>query len=133
MQYAILTYDLTAVREYRELDENKLPVIKEVNGEPMARPVVWDADPAFDSATEYLDEGAPIIELTQVRRRRVVLALPQEMIDELADTAAQDALFDTMRTYYSAFDSAAATNTQVQKAIAWLIKQEAKRRGAPVS
>jgi len=133
MIYAILNFDLVSVREYRNLDENNLPPIKLVDGEPLVRPVVWDADPVFDPMTEYLEEGAPIIELAQVRRTRTVTALPQEMIDELADTADQDALFDQMRSYYSIFNSGTATVAQVQKAIAWLIKQEAKARGAPVT
>lgn len=133
MQYAILNHDLLSVREYRELDGQNLPSIKLVNGEPMARPVVWDADPSFDALTEYLDEGAPIIEPSQVRRRRVVVSHPQEIVEELADQAAQDALFETIRTYYSIFNSGNASNTQVQKAIAWLIKQEARARGAPIT
>jgi hypothetical protein len=131
MTYAILNFDLLSVREYRNFDV--VPSIKMVNGEPLARPVVWDADPVFDPATERLWEGDPIIEATQVRRRYVVQALDQADIDEIADTAAQDALFDTMRTYYSVFDAGTATVAQAQKAIAWLIKQEAKARGAEVS
>jgi len=132
MLYAILNIDLLSVREYRDLDENNLPTIKLVNDEPLARLAIWDADPVFDPMTEYLEEDSPIIELTQVRRRQMVTPLPQEMVDELADTADQDALFDQMRSYYSTFNNGTATVAQVQKAIAWLIKQEAKARGAEV-
>lgn len=133
MQYAILNYDRLSVREYRDLDENNLPAIKEVGGEPLVRPVVWDTAPVFDPATEQLNEGDPIIEATQVRRRYVIQTLDQATIDALADAAAQDALFDQMRTFYSIFNAGTATDAQVQKAIAWIIKQEAKARGAPVS
>lgn len=133
MIYAILNYDLLSVREYRNLDENNLPEIKLVNGEPLARPVVFDPEPSFNPATEFLEEATPIIEPTQVRRYKVVTALPQDQIDEIADTAAEDALFETMKTYYSVFNNGTATIAQVQKAIAWLIKQEAKKRGAIVS
>lgn len=133
MQYAILEYDLLSVRAYRDLDENNLPAIKMVGGEPLARPVVWDADPAFDSSTQYLWEATPIIEPTQVRRRNEVLALSAQDIADKADEATQTLLFDTMRTAYSTFNDGTATVAQVQKAIAWLIKQEAIKRGAPVS
>lgn len=133
MLYAILNSDLLSVKEYRNIDSLDESKIKYINGEPLVRIVVYDPDPVFNPATQFLEEATPIIEPTQVRRYRVVSNLSQEEIDEIADTAAEDALFDTMKTYYSVFNNGAANNTQVQKAIAWLIKQEAKKRGAIVS
>ena len=85
-------------------------------------------DPAYDPAIEKLSglahAGVDVADETSTYARTVV-TLTQAELDAKAEEAAETAERDQLRTWYQTFKDGNATNLQAQKAIAWLIKQNA--------
>ena len=117
--YAILTADLLSVREVRDM------IVSFDAKEERVRPVVITAQPAFDPATQKVEHTGWIINGAEVNPEWTVVALTVSELDEKGDSDESDLLLAA----YQTFKDNNATQAQVQRAIAWLIKQEAKRRG----
>jgi hypothetical protein len=83
------------------------------------------AEPAYDAATHRIERGVPVVDVPNNEHLHGwdIIELTQEELDARAERAA-DAVEDALwRSRYDVFDSVNATNTQVQKAIAHLIKK----------
>lgn len=112
-----------AFREWREF------TVPPAHREGSLLPQSIDPLPAFDPATEAVEEGAPVIEPHQARKTWSVRPLTMLELDARADAAQ----LETMRRVYSALNAGtgdgAARLARVEKVAAFLLKQHAKVAG----
>jgi hypothetical protein len=79
----------------------------------------------YDSATHRIERGTPVVDVPNNQHLHgwEIIELTQEELDARAERTAntvEDALW---KSRYDVFDGATGTNTQIQKAIAHLIKK----------
>ena len=86
-------------------------------------PVVIADDPAFDPATQRLQKASDVVTATELTQSREIVALSQEEIDARAEQASHNSEGANTSNWITTLRAGNATNTQVQKALAWAIRQ----------
>ena len=124
MRYALIQNN--AVTETREMADNFNPT--EVAHKFDFRIINVQADPAYDPLTHKIISNQDIanwdfvINPADVEATRKVVALTQAEIDAATDAATDTAERDQAKTFYTALNAGTATNAQVQKVVARLLK-----------
>lgn len=96
-------------------------------------PLVADAQPAFDSATQKLVVGGYVVEATQVRQTWSVVALSAAELDDNADTTEAEQLRQVYTALKNGTGTTAVRQARVERVCAFLLKDYAKRNGLIVS
>lgn len=118
MKIAILNADLTLreIRDYAEIPAGKAGRIL---------PVVIDADPAYDAATQKVIDGTPVVEVAQVRIPRVAVALTTAELAAIASTAERSVLLGVIQDLRNGTGTTAQRFQRTEKVCAWILAQEA--------
>ena len=118
MKYALI--ENNAVTEVRNMADNF--VAADVAHKFDLRVVNEQPNPVYDAATHKLGDWDYTINADSVDAVRSVVALTQAEIDANTDNAANAAEREQAKTYYDALMAGTATNAQVQKVVARLLK-----------
>lgn len=124
MRYARIENEL--VVEIRNMADNFDPA--EVTHKFDFRVVNAQPDPVFDPLTHKIIRNDDIanwdfvVNANDVEATRKVVALTQGEIDAATEVATNQAERDQAKTFYAALKAGTATNAQVQKVVARLLK-----------
>ena len=118
MRYALIQNN--AVVETREMADNFDP--DAVRHKFDFRVVNVQPDPVFDPLTHKLLGWDYVINPASVDATRAIVALTQAEIDAATEAATNTSEREQAKTFYAALMAGTATNSQVQKVVARLLK-----------